>query len=303
MSSAVSRTLLSVLCLAGAVTALAAAPPPELGRSGLVASDHRRASEAGLDILRAGGNAVDAAVATALASGVVQPAGSGLGGGGFAVVVRPDGERSVLDFREVAPKHAARGMFMDAEDAKASRVGGLANAVPGEARGLETLHKRYGKLPWAEVVTPARALAQAGFEVESHLHKALLGLKVDGPAVFQALFDGTAMPRQGDRVTRTALATTLGRLAEQGADALHSGPGAKAIAQASRAAGGVLTQADLSSYQPVDREPIVGEYRGWTVVTMPPPSSGGLVLVQMLGVLEGYDLKALGHNSSEYVHL
>lgn len=303
MKSPLSRTLMSLLCLAGAVTALAAAPPAELGRTGMVASDHRRASEAGRDVLRAGGNAVDAAVATALASGVVQPAGSGLGGGGFAVVVQPDGTRSVLDFREVAPKKSHRDMFVDAADPKASRIGGLANAVPGEARGLETLHQRHGKLPWSEVVAPAIALARDGFELEHHLSHALLGLEADGPSLVQALFDVPAMPRQGDRVTRNDLAVTLGRLAEKGADALHGGPGAKAIVKASRAAGGILTVDDLHSYQPVEREPIVGSYRGWTVITMPPPSSGGLVLVQMLGVLEGYELAELGHNSSAYVHL
>jgi gamma-glutamyltranspeptidase/glutathione hydrolase len=303
MKSPLSRTILSLVCLAGAVTALAAAPPSELGRSGMVASDHRRASVAGRGVLEVGGNAVDAAVATALASGVVQPAGSGLGGGGFAVVVLPDGKQTVLDFREVAPKRAHRDMYVESDDDNASRIGGLANAVPGEARGLETLHKRFGKLPWSEVVAPALALARDGFEVEHHLAKALLGLQEDGLTLSRALFDGSAVPRQGDGVTRSELAVTLGRLAREGADVLHEGEGAVAIARASRAAGGILTVDDLAAYTPKDRAPIVGMYRGWTVITMPPPSSGGVVIVQMLGVLEGYDLTSLGHNSADLVHL
>ena len=303
MKTPLSRTLISLVCLAGAVGALAAAPPSEIGRAGMVASDHRRASTAGRDVLASGGNAVDAAVATALASGVVQPASSGLGGGGFAVVVLPNGERSVLDFREVAPKKAHRDMYVDADDDQASRIGGLANAVPGEARGLEALHKRYGKLPWRAVVEPALALAQDGFAVEHHLAKALRGLQDDALPVTRGLFDATTVPRQGDPVTRSELGITLQRLAQDGADALHEGEGAKAIARASRAAGGILTADDLSAYRPKDREPIVGSYRGWTLITMPPPSSGGVVIVQMLGVLEGYDLASLGHNSSDYVHL
>ena len=303
MHMTITRTLVTLLGLAGAVGALAAAPPPELGRSGMVASDHRLASEAGRSVLARGGNAVDAAVATALASGVVQPAGSGLGGGGFALVVLPDGTRSVLDFREVAPAKADRDMYVNAKADKASRVGGLANAVPGEARGLETLHARHGKLPWAEVVEPARALAADGFEVEHHLAKALSGLGEAGPALATGLFDVTAVPREGDIVRRQKLAATLTKLAVEGADALHTGSGAKAIAKASKARGGILTAKDLAAYKPTDREPIVGSYRDWTVVTMPPPSSGGVVMVQMLGVLEGYDLAALGHNSADYVHL
>ncbi len=303
MNASLSRTLCSLLCLAGAVSALAAAPPPELGRKGLVASDHRWASEAGRDILADGGNAVDAAVATALASGVVQPAGSGLGGGGFAVVVLPDGTRTVLDFREVAPQKAHRDMFVQADNKTASRIGGLANAVPGEARGLEALHKRHGKLKWADVVQPAIDDARDGFEVEHHLAHALAGLGEDGLPFIGGLFDTRTVPRQGDKIRRTRLASTLSRLAEQGADALYTGKGAKTIAKASKAEGGILTAEDLAAYQPKDREPIVGEYRGWSIITMPPPSSGGVVLVQMLGVLEGYDLAELGHNSSDYVHL
>jgi len=286
-----------------AATALAAAPPPELGRGGMVASDHVLASQAGQSVLAKGGNAVDAAVATAFASGVVQPAGSGLGGGGFAVIVTPDGKREVLDFREVAPAKSHRDMYVEATQDKASRIGGLANAVPGEARGLELLHQRHGKLPWSDVVEPAIRLAHYGFAVEHHLAHALLALNDVGNSLARGLFDVDEVPRQGDKVTRTALASTLVSIAKDGADAFHKGKGAKAIAAASKAQGGILTARDLADYTPKDRAPIIGDYRGWTVITMPPPSSGGVVLVQMLGVLEGHPLTDMGHNSAAYVHL
>ena len=303
MSRPIRSLLLSFGLLTGALTALAAAPPPELSRTGMVASDHHSASKAGRSVLAKGGNAVDAAVAAALASGVVQPAGSGLGGGGFAVVVTPDGKPEVLDFREVAPAKAHRDMYVEATADKASRIGGLANAVPGEARGLETLHRRHGKLPWSEVVAPAIRFASGGFRVEHHLAHALLGLDDAADAFARSIFDVSEVPRQGDIVTRATLGSALGQLAEKGADALHKGKGAKAIAAASRAQGGILTARDLADYTPRDRDPIVGDYRGWTVITMPPPSSGGVVLVQMLGVLEAHDLGAMGHNSAAYVHL
>ena len=303
MPRPVRSLLLCSALMVGALTTLAAAPPPELGLHGMVASDHQLASKAGRLVLAKGGNAVDAAVATALASGVVQPAGSGLGGGGFAVVVTPDGAREVLDFREVAPARAHRDMFVEADKDDASRIGGLANAVPGEARGLELLHRRHGSLPWADVVEPAVSLAGDGFALEHHLATALLKLGDAGDPLARGLFDVSELPRQGQRVTRQALAGGLRALAAEGADALHKGKGAKAIAAASQAAGGVLTARDLATYAPKDRAPIVGSYRGWTVITMPPPSSGGVVLVQMLGVLEGHELSALGHNSAAYVHL
>lgn len=293
----------SLAALGLSLTALAAAPPPELGRRGMVASDHEAASKAGRSVLARGGNAVDAAVATALASGVVQPAGSGLGGGGFAVVVGPDGTREVLDFREVAPAAAHRNLFVEAKGDKPSRIGGLANAVPGEARGLAELHRRHGALPWSAVVAPARALAQRGFVVEAHLAHALHGLGDAAEVLARGIFDVSSVPSQGDRITRKGLARTLSALSKRGGDALHEGPIAEAIVAASADRGGVLTTDDLASYQPKERAPIVGEYRGWTIITMPPPSSGGVVLVQMLSVMEQWNLPSLGHNSADHVHL
>lgn len=280
---------------------LAVAPPPERGR-GVVAADHYAASEAGAQMLRRGGNAVDAAVAAALAAGVVQPAGSGLGGGGFAVVV--DGERRiVLDFREVAPAKAHRDMFRTADGGvhpTASTVGGLAVAVPAEAVGLHLLLERYGKLSPRVVAEPAIQLASEGFAAGPHFVTSLGRTKY--PEI-RTLFsiDGELLT-EDQRVTRPALARTLRQWVGNGA-VLYTGPGAQAIVDTVRSAGGVLELADLASYAPRERQPIVASYRGYTVVTMPPPSSGGIALAQALRVLEGYELASLGHNSSDHLHL
>ncbi len=282
--------------------AVAAAPTPER-RDALVSSDHPLASRAGAEILAAGGNAVDAAVATALAAGVVQPAGSGLGGGGFAVWVDGD-ERGVLDFREVAPSAAHRDMFLTPEgevDPAASRVGGLAVGVPGEGIGLARLVAEAGSLAPARVAAPAVTLASRGFPAGNHLAQAL---DRTGHADVQALFrQGERLPRAGEEIRNPALARTLRRWAATGGRAMHEGPAARAIAAAAQGAGGVLTVEDLEGYAPRVREPVVTTWQDHTVIGMPPPSSGGLVLGQLLRVLEGYDLAALGHNSSDYVHL
>ncbi len=281
---------------------LAAAPPPEHGRRGMVAADHRLASQAGAAVLEAGGNAVDAAVAAALASGVVQPSGSGLGGGGFAVVVTPDGTPAVLDFREVAPAASTRDMFVQAPRPDASRLGGLAVAVPGEPAGLVALHERWGSLPLREVARPAIQLAR-GFPVGAHLAESLAGLAEAGAGLSALLFDASAVPGRGERVRRDRLGGTIQALVRsRGRELTHGGIAADIVA-AVRDAGGVLAAADLADYTPRDRPPLVGSYRGWRVVTMPPPSSGGVVLLQVLSVLEGYDLSVYGHNSADLYHL
>ena len=294
--------VLTILLAGALIVALAAAPPPVSGRAGIVSADHPLASEAGARMLEQGGNAVDAVVAAALSAGVVQPAGSGLGGGGFAVVVRGD-ERFVLDFREIAPAAAHRDMYLDENGdviAGASTDGGLAVGVPGEPRGLARLHARFGELSASAVARPAIDQAGRGFPIGAHLVRCLGRY----PSIVPQLLDGrTAVPDQGETVRRKRLAKTLAAWARSGGDALYTGPIADDIVAAVQESGGVLTAADLLAYQPVEREPLVGSYRGYTVVTMPPPSSGGAVLLQVLGVLEAWDLTELGHNSSEHLHL
>jgi gamma-glutamyltranspeptidase/glutathione hydrolase len=268
----------------------------------MVATDHQLGSEAGAEVLAAGGNAVDAVIAAALAVGVVQPAGSGLGGGGFAVVVQPDGSAHVVDFREVAPAASTQDMYQRASTPDASRIGGLAVGVPGEGSGLITLHNRWGRLSLSDVAAPAVRLARDGFVVQAHLAKALKNADDAATALAQGLFGVQTVPIEGDHVKRARLAQTIEAFSSSKGAALVDGPIAKDIVDAVRSSGGILSMEDLAAYTPKDREPLVGQYRGWRVVTMPPPSSGGAVLLQVLGVLESTDLGLLGAHSAAYFH-
>ncbi|MDP2317307.1 MAG: gamma-glutamyltransferase [Pseudomonadota bacterium] len=246
--------------------------PGEPAVAGAVAADHPLASRAGTDVLQAGGNAVDAAIAAALASGVVQPTGSGLGGGGFAVIVNPDGKATTLDFREVAPAAATRDMFL-AEGAS-STIGGLAVAVPAEGIGLAELHERFGKASLQAVAGPAIGHAASGFDTGPHLAEGLL----QSPDM-SALF--------GPGNVRAGLAEALRAWVSTGGEAFRSGWVAEDMVDAVRKAGGVLTLADLAAYAPIERDALRGEWAGRTVITMPPPSSGGIALLQMVRATEG----------------
>lgn len=287
----------SLALVAGSVQAVA--PAPERGAA-LVAADHPLASAAGAQVLAAGGNAVDAAVAAALSAGVVQPAGSGLGGGGFAVVHlrgRPD---TTLDFREVAPARATRDMFVKdgVADPTGAQDGGTAVAVPGEPRGLAELVRRFGRTSLPVVAAPAIHQAEDGFVVGPHLAEALR--RTGYPAVQRLLSVSGHPAERGERLVRAELAGTLRRWAKTGGEVFATAPVAGHLAAAT---GGALTEADLRDYRTVERAPLVGRWRDWTVVTMAPPSSGGVALLEALRVLDGYDLAALGHNSSETLHL
>jgi gamma-glutamyltranspeptidase / glutathione hydrolase len=294
--------------------------------AGAVASEHREATAAGLAMLRDGGNAVDAAVATALAMAVVYPEAGNLGGGGFAVVMvrdakgRRDGPRggpaalpalAALDFRETAPEAAGRDMYLDAGKRPvpdASRVGPLATGTPGSPRGLYELHRALGRLAWARVVAPAIHLARDGFEVDAHLHellasapqRRLLERFPESAAVW--LPGGQPLPA-GTRLRLPALAATLARYAEQGPAAVTAGPVAAAVAAASRRHGGVLTAGDLAGYRPVWREPLRFTAFGWQIATMPLPSAGGTVLGQVCGMLERLGWGALPRGGADRTHL
>lgn len=292
-----SRHFATMLAMAAvSLCLLGAAPASERG-NGMVSSDHALASQAGAEILAAGGNAVDAAVGTALAAGVVQPAGSGLGGGGFAVIVNPDGTQTTYDFREVAPSRASADMFRTADgevDRMGSRKGPGAIAVPGESRGLARLMKAHGSLPFRVVAAPAIRYASGGFPLGGHLASAI-GNSQDSEV--QTLFEGIGS-RPGSTVRRPELAGTLRRWVTTQGEDLHKGLGARRIAEE-----GGPTLEDLSAYEVREREPIVVEWGERTIVTMPLPSSGGVVLAQVLQVLEGHDLASMGHNSSDMIHL
>ncbi len=241
---------------------------------GAVAADHVLASRAGADVLRGGGNAVDAAIAAALASGVVQPSGSGLGGGGFALVVQADGSATILDFREVAPAAAGPTMFL--VEGTSSTVGGLAVAVPSEGIGLAELHRRWGSAPLKTVAAAAIRLAERGFETGPHLAEALR-VSPDMSTIF------------GPGNVRAGLADALRAWVETGGRACRDGWVAQDMVDAARRAGGVLTLADLAAYTPVERPPLRGEWRGYPVLTMPPPSSGGVALLQILAATDGVE--------------
>lgn len=285
------------LC-AVALGLVAAAPRPEEGE-GVVASDNALASAAGAEVLAMGGNAVDAAVATALAAGVVHPAGSGLGGGGFAVF-DVEGARGSLDFRETAPAAAHETLYQD--DAGEviegiSRRGGLAVATPGEPRGLAWLVREHGELSLAQVAGPAIRLARRGFPMSAHLAAGLE--RTEYPDVLASF---PADHRAGVRVRRPELARAIKRWARSDGEALNVGPVAEAMATAAQEAGGILTAEDLAGYEVREREPIVAPFGDYTVISMAPPSSGGVVLAQVLQVVADDDLAALGHNSSAYIH-
>jgi gamma-glutamyltranspeptidase/glutathione hydrolase len=268
----------------------------------MVASDAPLASQVGIEVLRAGGNAVDAAVATGFALAVVYPEAGNLGGGGFTLVRMADGRVAAIDYREMAPQAATRDMFAN-DTTRASVVGPLASGVPGSVAGMVETHARFGRLPLAQVLAPAIRLADAGFAVDSLLAKSLadytrLITAFGGGAVFHP--SGQPLAR-GTLLRQPALARTLRAIAAEGASAFYTGALSRDVAADLRAAGSIITGDDLAKYKPEWREPIRATYRGHTLLTMPPPSSG-VTMVQALNILEGY-APLPPYGSARYAHL
>jgi gamma-glutamyltranspeptidase/glutathione hydrolase len=305
----VHRSIVAAVILAAAAGVVSAAQPaPVRGAGGAVASAAPAATRIGLETLRAGGNAVDAAVATALALAVVHPQAGNLGGGGFAVL-RIGGETSSLDFRETGPAAARSDMYLDAGGRpvrERSLIGPLAAGVPGTPAGLWELHRRHGRLDWAAVVDPAARLAGDGFVVTPRLERSvakaeeLLGRFPETAEVW--LPDGSA-PKAGTVMTIPALAATLEAYAEHGPAALTGGVLSAAVEAASDRHGGVLTAADMAEYEPVWRTPIVFDAYGWSVASMSLPSSGGIILGQTTGMLERTGWSAAPRFGADRVHL
>jgi gamma-glutamyltranspeptidase/glutathione hydrolase len=276
----------------------------------MVASPTRPATEAGVEMLARGGNAVDAAVATALAVGVTEPYHSGVGGGGFILV--HDGKTKevfAVDARETAPGAAHRDLYLNERGLVkegASRHGGLAVGVPGLARGLQEVHQHFGRLPWKTVVEPAIRLCREGFPITVR-HQRILQFARDRLAKFpetaKIQLPGGSVPPLGTLLVQEELGRVHEEIAAKGAEVLYRGRIADAIVESTREAGGILTREDLVGYQTKWREPIRGTYRGIEVFGMPPPSSGGVHLAQMLNTLEPYEMAARGMNSSEQIHL
>nr|WP_294517262.1 gamma-glutamyltransferase [uncultured Rhodopila sp.] len=290
--------------------ARAASLPPTESTTGLVVSAQRLAAEAGVDILRQGGNAIDAAVAVGYAEAVVNPCCGNIGGGGFLTAHLAGGRDTVVNFRETAPAAASRDMYLGPDGQPvhgASLFGWKAVAVPGTVLGLDTALARYGTLPRATVMAPAIRLARDGFVLTAadaavlHFGAPLLRRNPDAAAIFLHP-DGTPMG-VGETLRQPALAETLQAIADHGPDAFYTGAIPRAVEKASRDGGGMITAADFAAYRIAEAEPLRCSYRGSVVVSVPPPSSGGTALCETLNILEAYDLRGLGFHGAEAVHL
>ncbi|HEU5059226.1 MAG TPA: gamma-glutamyltransferase [Kofleriaceae bacterium] len=298
------------------------------GRGGAVTSAEKHATAVGISILKKGGNAVDAAVAVGLALSVTHPSAGNIGGGGFMVIYFPDGRSTTIDYREVAPGRATRDMYLDSKGnpTEDSRRGPRAAGIPGDVAGFAMAHKKYGSLPWKDLVMPAVELARAGHtldhfhaedlawacrEIEKYIgeleaatgkkNDALIAALEETVAIFRKP-DGSPL-RAGDTWTEPALAGTLEAIAAGGADAFYRGALGKKMAAAVAKMGGLWTAADLAAYRPIERKPIVFDYRGHTIVTMPPPSAGGVTVRQIFAASEILGLDKLEWDSVDRIHL
>ncbi len=300
--------LLTSGCARPSPTTRSAPPSPAPSVGGAVASAEPVASGIGIDLLHAGGNAADAAVAVALALAVVHPQAGNLGGGGFAVA-RAGGRLMALDFRETAPAAARPDMFLDPQGKlrpDTSFYGGLAAGVPGSPAGLYALHRRLGRLPWQRVVTPAERLARDGFRVTARLHDAIeeeKELLARFPEIAAVWMPGGRSRDEGETVRLPDLADTLRAYGDRGPEAITGGPIAAAIAGAARQYGGVLTTADLAAYEPAWREPLRFSAFGWRFASMPLPSSGGVIVAQGMAMLERLGWDRLPPGSADRAHL
>ena len=279
--------------------------------TGLVVSTSALASDAGASILRKGGNAVDAAVATAFALAVTHPTAGNIGGGGFMIVRRPSGKTAAFDYREKAPLKSTPGMYLDAGGAINRRLtaeGYLAPGVPGTVRGLALAHKKFGKLRWNEVLAPAVQLAEEGFlmsrSLANGLNQQLKGAMGRYPSSVEAYGKpGGGQWAEGDRIVLKDLARSLRAIADDGPDAFYKGWIADRIAEDMQANGGLITRKDLAAYKAKERKVVTGRFRGYEIISMPPPSSGGTALIEMLNILENFDLKKSGRYSAETLHI
>ena len=284
---------------------------PVWAKNGMVASQEALASAVGRDILQQGGNAVDAAVAVGFALAVTLPRAGNIGGGGFMLIHDAQKHETVaIDYREKAPKAAFRDMYLDAEgnaDEERARYHGLAVGVPGTVDGLLLALKEHGTMTREQVLAPAIRLAEEGITVTPGFSDSLQGLAErlrKWPSTAKIFYHADGSPLQpGETFKQPELAASLRRIAEQGRDGFYQGETAEKIIAAIKDAGGTMTAEDLRDYRAVKREPVRGDYRGYQIVSMPPPSSGGIHIIQILNILEGYDLRASGANTAKTIHL
>ncbi|HVQ37992.1 MAG TPA: gamma-glutamyltransferase [Pyrinomonadaceae bacterium] len=293
--------------------AVAASREPVRAKHGMVASTNEVASRVGVDVMKRGGNAIDAAIAVAFALAVTHPAAGNLGGGGFMMIRLKNGKTTAIDYREMAPAAASRNIYLDAQGNVIKGEGGplvgyRAAGVPGTVRGMELALKNYGsgKLTWAQLVEPARQLAANGFSVTYSLARSLRGNNdylSQYPETKRIYLNGGKFYNEGDVFRQPDLAATFSRLQKGGPNEFYQGETARLIVADMQRNHGLMTMADLRGYVAKQREPLRGNYRGHEVISMPPPSSGGAVLIEMLNILEGYDLKKVESASSERYHL
>jgi len=289
----------------------------------MVVSGHHLASEVGRDGLARGGNANDAVVATAIAAAVVLPSAGNIGGGGFIVYHGADGSTTSFNFREKAPLAATRDMYVGSDgdilktDQPWTSLGGgvgdeanhhglLAVGVPGTVAGLFLAHQRLGSIPWSDLVEPAVRLAEDGFPSSWAMQRIQETIQInadDVPSTAKAFLNNGVPYEPGEIWRQPDLAATLKRIQDDGRDGFYKGKTARLIADFMRENGGLITEEDLAGYEAVEQLPIHGTYRGYDVYSMSPPSSGGTALVEMLNILEGYNLMTAGHNSARYLHL
>ncbi len=297
--------LLTTLVLAAAVPAVP--QTPTRARDGMVVSQNETASRVGAAVLREGGSAIDAAIATAFALAVTHPTAGNIGGGGFILFRPAAGQPEAYDFREMAPRRAAPTMFL--ENGKYSERlhhdSHLSVGVPGTVAGLHLAWTEHGKLPWKRLVEPAIALARDGFPVTDGLARSLRGILPDMKAypASVAQFSKNGVPYEpGDILKQPDLARSLQRIADQGPAGFYEGETAALIEKEMAANGGLIDRQDLAAYRPRKRTPVTGTYRGFEVISMPPISSGGVALIQQLNILEGFDLKGMGFRSAASIH-
>jgi gamma-glutamyltranspeptidase / glutathione hydrolase len=286
-----------------------ASKAPIRAKQGMVASSEKLASQIGIDTLKKGGNAVDSAVAVGFALAVTHPTAGNLGGGGFMMIRFDSGETACIDYRETAPAAAGRDMYLDSAGEiipKASTEGYQASGVPGTPAGLCLAQKKYGRLSLKDVIQPAIDLAEQGFPVSDHLSDSLkgvaplLGLFPESRRVY---LNGGKYFEPGERLIQKDLASSLKAIRDEGASGFYRGEVAAKIAAAYEPHGGWMTREDLLKYEPKLRTPLRGSYRGYDVITMSPPSSGGTVLLEMLNALEGFNVSGMGAGSSRTIHL
>lgn len=303
-----SRTLIATALVLTVSGVHAASQAPVAGENGMVVTAQHLATHVGVDVLKAGGNAVDATVAVGYALAVVYPAAGNLGGGGFMTVQLADGRKTFLDFREKAPLAATADMYLDKDGNVVdglSAKGHLAVGVPGTVSGMELALSKYGTLKRAQVIAPAIKLAENGFELEQGdidlLHTATGEFEKDKD--LRAIFLHNGQPMQvGQKLVQKDLAKTLKEISAKGSDGFYKGWVAKALVDSSQAGKGIITQADLDKYKTRELAPIECDYRGYHVVSAPPPSSGGVVICQIMNILEGYPMADLGYHSAQGLH-